>query len=74
MSAIASISSSNINTATQDIAAAPATQPKPEASEVKGASDSNGNSDSGGTRAVQAPAPTVNMNGQKIGQLIVVSA
>ena len=52
-----------------------AVQRTPEAAEVKGAKDNDGDSDDGGAKAVKAaPAPTVNMNGQKIGQHINVTA
>jgi hypothetical protein len=41
----------------------------------KAGGDNDGDSDDGGAKAVQAaPKPTVNLNGQKIGQLINVSA
>jgi hypothetical protein len=48
----------------------------PEAAEVqKAGSDNDGNSDDGAAKAAQAAAAsTVNLNGQKIGQLINVSA
>jgi hypothetical protein len=54
---------------------AQAVQKQPEAAEVqKAGGDNDGDSDGGGAKAIQAPAPTVNMNGQKIGQVINVSA
>jgi hypothetical protein len=51
-------------------------QRTPEAAEVKkGGRDNDGDSDDGGAKAVQAPpAPTVNLNGQKLGQIISISA
>jgi hypothetical protein len=53
-----------------------AVQNTPEAAEVKKAGrDNDGDSDDGGVKAVKAaPAPTVNLDGQKVGQLINVSA
>jgi hypothetical protein len=53
-----------------------ALQKQPEAAEVqKAGRDNDGDSDDGGaSKAVQAPAPTVNLNGQKVGQIINVSA
>jgi hypothetical protein len=71
MSAIASISSSFSSMATQ---AAQATQRTPEASEVKGAPDNDGDADDGGATSVKATTQTLNLSGQKIGQLINVSA
>ena len=54
---------------------AQAIQRQPEAAEVqKAGRDNDGDSDDGGSKAVQAPAPTVNLGGQKIGQVINVSA
>ncbi len=54
---------------------AQALKPQSEASEVqKGGRDGDGDSDDGSSKPVQAPAPTVNMNGQKIGQIINASA
>ena len=44
-------------------------QRMPEASEVKGVLDKDGDSDDG-VAAKAKPAPTVNTNGQAIGQLI----
>ena len=54
----------------------PAVQRTPEAAEVKKAGrDNDGDSDDGGAKAAKAsPAPTVNLSGQKIGQLINVLA
>ena len=53
----------------------PVIQRTPEAAEVKGARDNDGDSDDGGAKAAQAaPAPTVNLNGQKLGRIINVSA
>lgn len=51
-------------------------QRTPEAAEVqKSGRDNDGDSDDGGASTVKsAPAPTVNTNGQKIGQIINVSA
>ena len=55
--------------------AADAVKKQPEAADVrKGGRDNDGDSDDGGAKAVQTPAPVVNMNGQKIGQIISVSA
>jgi hypothetical protein len=53
-----------------------AVQRTPESAEVqKAGPDNDGDSDDGGAKAVQAaPAPTVNLNGQKVGQVINVSA
>ena len=68
MSTVGSISSSYGNAATQ------ATQRTPEAAEIKGAPEHDGDSDDGASKTVKAPAPTVNLNGQKIGQLINVAA
>jgi len=53
-----------------------ASQRAPEATEVqKGGRDKDGDSDDGSAKAAKAvPAPTVNANGQKIGQVINVSA
>jgi hypothetical protein len=53
-----------------------ATQRSPEAAEVqKAGPDKDGDSDDGGAKAVQAaPAPTVNLKGQKLGQIINISA
>jgi|GEM_PF-1210735 len=67
---VGSISSAYTNLQTQ------AVQRMPEAAEVKKAGEGNdGDSDNGGAKAVQAtPAPTVNLKGQKVGQLINVSA
>jgi hypothetical protein len=48
----------------------------PESAEVtKAGGDNDGDADDGGAKAVQAaPAPTVNLSGQRIGQLINVTA
>ena len=59
--------------------AAPQTQPvqrSAESAEVsKGGNDGDGDSDDGGVKAAQAaPKPTVNLNGQVIGQHINVTA
>jgi len=52
-----------------------AAQRSPEAGEVPGAGgDNDGDADDRGAKAVQAPQPTVNLNGQKVGQLINVTA
>ena len=53
-----------------------AVQRSPEAAEVKKAGgDNDGDSDDGGIKTAQAaPAPTVNLSGQKIGQFINVAA
>ena len=53
-----------------------ATSRTPEAAEVKQAGgDNDGDSDDSGVKAVNAaPAPSVNLNGQKIGQILNVSA
>jgi hypothetical protein len=54
---------------------AQATQKQPEAAEVRKAGrDNDGDSDDGAAKIVQSPAPTVNTSGQKIGQIINVSA
>jgi len=51
-----------------------ATQRTPEATEIKKAGrDNDGDSDDG-AKAVRAPAPSVNLNGQKLGQIVNVSA
>jgi hypothetical protein len=48
-----------------------ALQRMPEAREVKGAADNDGDSDDGGTKAIKAAsAPTVNTSGQAVGTLI----
>jgi hypothetical protein len=48
-----------------------AAQPKAEAAEVRSAGgDRDGDSDDGGRNAVSSPKPTVNLSGQKIGQVI----
>ena len=67
---VSSVGSANAAPQTQ------AVQRTQEAAEVsKGGRDNDGDSDDGGVKAAQAaPKPTVNMNGQKIGQLINVSA
>ena len=51
-------------------------QRTPESAEVsKGGRDNDGDSDDGGVKAAKAaPAPTVNMNGQKIGGTINITA
>lgn len=54
-------------------AASQVTQRMAEAAEVKGAPDHDGDADDGAGQAVRAPAPTVNMNGQKLGQIINVT-
>lgn len=53
-----------------------AVQRTPEAAEVrKAGGDHDGDADDGGTTAVKtAPAPSVNLNGQTVGQHIDVSA
>jgi hypothetical protein len=53
-----------------------AVQRTPESAEVKKSGrDNDGDSDDRGSKAVQAaPTPTVNLNGQKLGQVINVSA
>jgi hypothetical protein len=52
-----------------------ALQRQPEAAEVqKAGRDNDGDTDDGGSKAVQKPAPTVNLNGQKLGQVINVAA
>ena len=53
-----------------------AVRPTPESAEVqKAGRDNDGDSDDGSAKAVQAaPAPTVNLNGQKLGQIINISA
>ena len=53
--------------------AAQAMQRMPEAAGVKGAADNDGDSDDT-VKAAAAPAPTVNLNGQAIGQQINVTA
>jgi len=52
--------------------ASQAIQRTPEASEVKGAPDRDGDSDDRGAKA--APAATVNTSGQLVGQLINAAA
>jgi len=66
MNTISATSNSYSNMATQ------AKQPAPEATEVKVMARKDGDSDDRATPAVSkpAPAPTVNMNGQKLGQVI----
>ena len=52
-----------------------ALQRKPEAAEVPGAKDKDGDSDDGGARAASSSvSPTVNMSGQSIGQVINTKA
>ena len=53
-----------------------ALQSTPETAEAKkGGRDNDGDSDDGGARAVKAPpSPNVNLNGQKVGQTINVTA
>ena len=53
-----------------------AVQRTPEAAEVrKTGRDNDGDSDDGGAKAVKAaPVPTVNLNGEKLGRLLNVSA
>jgi len=53
-----------------------ALQSTPETAEVKkGGRDNDGDSDDGGARAVKSPPPpSVNMNGQNVGQTINVTA
>lgn len=53
-----------------------AVQRTPEAAEVqKAGRDNDGDSDDGGAKAVKAaPAPTVNLNGEKLGQVINITA
>ena len=52
-----------------------AAQRKPESAEVKGARDNDGDSDDGAGKVAQSPpTPTVNLNGQKLGQIINASA
>jgi hypothetical protein len=67
---VGSVGSSYINFQTQ------ALQRTPEAAEAKTAGpDNDGDSDDGGAKSVQAaPAPTLNLSGQKIGQVINVVA
>jgi hypothetical protein len=68
---VSSVSNTYVSTSTQ------ALQRTPEAAEVKKAgSDNDGDADDGGgIKAVKPPAaPTVNMNSQKIGQVINVTA
>jgi hypothetical protein len=66
MNTIGATSSSYSNMTTQ------VKQPAPEASEVKAVARKDGDSDDRATPAAAkpAPAPTVNMNGQKLGQVI----
>ena len=48
-----------------------AVQRTPEAAEAsKGGRDNDGDKDDGGVKAVSQPSASVNLNGQKIGQLI----
>ena len=58
------------------IGSSPLTQTVQQAVQVpKAGGDSDGDSDGGGTKATQGPiAPTVNLSGQKIGQIINVAA
>lgn len=50
-------------------------QRQPEAAEVKSAGgDRDGDADDSGAKAVQAPKPTVNANGQTIGQIVNTTA
>lgn len=58
------------------VGSSPAAQAVPQAAQVpKAGRDDDGDSDSSGTKAAQAaPAPTVNLKGQKIGQIISTSA
>ena len=67
---IGSVSSSSNTAATQTL------QRKAEAAEVKKTGpDNDGDADDGGAKKVQAsPAPSVNTSGQKVGQVINVSA
>jgi hypothetical protein len=53
-----------------------ALQRTPEAAEVqKAGGDNDGDSDDQGAKVVQSPpAPTVNLNGEKIGQLVNITA
>ena len=62
---VGSIGSSYGNVQTQS------TQPKAEAAEVQqGGGDHDGDSDDNGAKAVSSPKPTVNIDGQKLGQVI----
>jgi len=58
------------------VGSSPSTQAVQQAAQVpKAGGDSDGDSDGTGAKAAQAaPPPTVNLNGQKIGQIINVSA
>ena len=49
-----------------------APQRAPEASEVKGTPDRDGDADDGGGAVKAVPSASVNLNGQKVGQLINV--
>jgi hypothetical protein len=53
-----------------------ANQRTPESTEIQNAGkDNDGDADDGGAKSVQTtPAPTVNMSGQKLGQVINVTA
>lgn len=54
---------------------AQAVQRQPEAAEVKrGGRDNDGDADDGSAKAVQSLAPNVGLNGQRLGQIINVSA
>ena len=67
---VSSVGSAYLNPQTQAVQ-----QTAQTAAVSKGSGDSDGDSDGSGAQAVQtAPKPTVNMNGQKIGQLINVTA
>ena len=67
---VGSVSMSHGTVPTQSV------QQSPEATEVKKSGrDNDGDSDDSGAKAVKSPpAPTVNMNGQTIGQIITVAA
>lgn len=53
---------------------AQATRARTEATEVQGAPDRDRDADDAGGKAVQAPAPTVNLSGQEIGKMVNVTA
>jgi hypothetical protein len=58
------------------VGSSPLTQAVQQAAQVpKAGGDNDGDSDGSGTKAAQGPAaPTVNLSGQKIGQIISTSA
>ncbi len=72
MDSIGALSTSSTTTAQTSQAAKPTTEPT---AAVKTSSDTDGNTDTRTTEAAAVPiAPTVNLSGQKIGQIINESA